>query len=104
MSNFQDLGLHSQLLKAVDRAGFKELTEVQAKAIPLALDGKDLMVSAKTGSGKTAAFVLPMLHRLLQKSAEAGRTDNSGTRALILVPTRELAIQVVKQCDLFASC
>jgi len=97
LSNFQDLGLHQQLLKAVDRAGFKELTEVQAKAIPLALDGKDLMVSAKTGSGKTAAFFLPTLHLMLSKES-----PNSGTRTLILVPTRELALQTKKAFEVLS--
>jgi ATP-dependent RNA helicase SrmB len=97
LNNFQDLGLHQQLLKAVDRAGFKALTEVQAKAIPLALEGKDLMVSAKTGSGKTAAFFLPTLHFMLSKDS-----PNSGTRALILVPTRELALQTKKAFEMFS--
>ena len=103
-SVFSGFTLDPRLMQALEKAEYKEPTPVQASAIPVALTGKDLLVGAETGSGKTAAFVLPMLHRLLQKTAEAGRTDNSGTRALILVPTRELAIQVVKQCDLFASC
>lgn len=91
-------------MQALQKAAFEEPTPVQNAAIPVALTGKDLLVGAETGSGKTAAFVLPMLNRLLEKSAESGRVDNTGTRALILVPTRELAIQVVKQCDLLASC
>ena len=103
-SVFSGFTLDPRLMQALEKAEYEEPTPVQAAAIPVGLTGKDLLVGAETGSGKTAAFVLPMLHRLLQKSAEAGRTDSSGTRALILVPTRELAIQVVKQCDLFASC
>ncbi len=91
-------------MQALQKAAFEEPTPVQNAAIPVALTGKDLLVGAETGSGKTAAFVLPMLNRLLEKSAESGRVDNTGTRALILVPTRELAIQVVKQCDLLGSC
>jgi ATP-dependent RNA helicase SrmB len=91
LSQFRDLGLHKQLLKAIERVGFKELTEVQEKTIPLAMAGKDLMVSAKTGSGKTAAFLLPMLNFMLSKDA-----PNSSTRALILLPTRELALQTKK--------
>ena len=91
MSLLQDLPLHKQLFKALDKLAFTEATEVQARAIPAALAGKDVMVSAKTGSGKTAAFVLPMLDRLLATDA-----PGSGTRALILLPTRELALQTAK--------
>ena len=103
-SVFSGFSLDPRLMQALEKMTFEEPTPVQAAAIPVALTGKDLLVGAETGSGKTAAFVLPMLNRLLEKSAEAGRVDNSGTRALILVPTRELAIQVVKQCDTLASC
>ena len=101
---FSSLALDNRLLQALEKLSFDVPTPVQAAAIPAALTGKDLLVSAETGSGKTAAFVLPVLHRLLQKTAEAGQRDNTGTRALILVPTRELAIQVVKQCDKLARC
>lgn len=103
-SVFSGFSLDPRLMQALQKAAFEEPTPVQNAAIPVALTGKDLLVGAETGSGKTAAFVLPMLNRLLEKSAESGRVDNTGTRALILVPTRELAIQVVKQCDLLASC
>ncbi|MGB1191742.1 MAG: DEAD/DEAH box helicase, partial [Pseudomonadales bacterium] len=103
-SVFSGFSLDPRLMQALEKMTFEEPTPVQAAAIPVALTGKDLLVGAETGSGKTAAFVLPMLNRLLEKSAEAGRVDKSGTRALILVPTRELAIQVVKQCDTLASC
>jgi len=92
---FSELALHDRLLKAVTKLGFDKITPVQAQAIPLAMAGKDLLVSAKTGSGKTAAFLLPTLHRFLENAS-----PNSGTRALILVPTRELARQVAKQCTL----
>jgi len=68
-----------------------ETTDVQEQAIPLILEGKDLMVSAQTGSGKTAAFLLPILQRILMQDA-----PQSGTRALILLPTRELALQTKK--------
>ncbi len=102
--SFSVLDLDSRLLQALDKMGFSEPTPVQVAAIPPALEHQDLLVGAETGSGKTAAYVLPMLHRLLEKSAEAGRNDYSGTRALILVPTRELAIQVVKHCDKLANC
>lgn len=88
---FAEFELSDRLLKAIEKLGFQQPTEVQQKAIPLALAGKDLKVSAETGSGKTVAFLLPTLERLLRKDA-----PKSGTRALILVPTRELARQVYK--------
>jgi ATP-dependent RNA helicase SrmB len=71
--------------------GFSEATQVQSSAIPAILEGRDVMVSAKTGSGKTAAFLLPMLDQMLRIDA-----PRSGTRGLILLPTRELALQTVK--------
>jgi len=83
--------MHKQLLRAADELGFTVATEVQAKAIPAALTGRDLIVCSKTGSGKTAAFLLPMLHQMLAHDA-----PKTGTRALILLPTRELALQTRK--------
>jgi ATP-dependent RNA helicase SrmB len=77
--------------------GFSEATEVQSKAIPAVLDGRDVMVSAKTGSGKTAAFLLPMLDRMLRVEIHRG-----GTRGLILLPTRELALQTAKTFEALA--
>jgi superfamily II DNA/RNA helicase len=98
LSQLQDLALHPQLFKALNKLGFIEATAVQAEAIPLALEGKDIMVSARTGSGKTAAFILPMLHKMLTTSA-----PDSGTRALILLPTRELALQTEKTFNKLAA-
>ena len=92
--SFWDLALHKNLFKALKAIGFTAPTEVQAAAIPLALAGRDLMVSAKTGSGKSAAFLLPMLHHMLEVDA-----PDSGTRALILLPTRELALQTRKMFE-----
>lgn len=86
---FSQFDLHERLLKALAELSFQQPTEVQAAAIPPAIDGKDLYVIAQTGSGKTAAFVLPMLQRLL-----ADESKPLAPRALILVPTRELARQV----------
>lgn len=80
------------LQKAIDRLGYAQATPVQEKTIPLSLEKKDLLVSAKTGSGKTAAYLLPVLQQLLIAPA----APNTGTLALILVPTRELARQVHK--------
>ena len=91
---FSSLNLHKQLLKAIEHLAYKKPTQVQMKAIPLALQGKDLLVSAQTGSGKTAAFLLPVLDRMLNTPA-----PNSGTRVLILLPTRELALQILKSCE-----
>ncbi|MCL6415533.1 DEAD/DEAH box helicase [Aestuariirhabdus sp. Z084] len=91
---FNQLALSERLLKALDTLGFTEPTPVQQKSIPPALSGKDLLVCARTGSGKTAAFVLPILHRLHESPK-----PNSQARALIMVPTRELARQVMKACQ-----
>ena len=88
--SFKELNLNAQLLKAIDATGFSEPTEIQRKAIPEVLAGRDLMASAQTGTGKTAAFVLPALERLLTPSNVHGR----GPRVLVLTPTRELAMQV----------
>ncbi len=98
MSLLKDLPLHKQLFKALDKLGFTEATHVQQQAIPAAISGKDLLVSSQTGSGKTAAFLLPVLHRLLQQDA-----SDSGTRALILLPTRELALQTQKHFQQLAA-
>ena len=94
MTTFADLNLHERLIKALGELEITTPTPVQASAIPEALAGHDLRVVARTGSGKTAAFMLPMLHQLLQHSRP--RTD---TRALILLPTRELAQQTLKQVE-----
>ncbi len=94
MTTFADLNLHERLIRALGELEITTPTPVQASAIPEALAGHDLRVVARTGSGKTAAFMLPMLHQLLQHSRP--RTD---TRALILLPTRELAQQTLKQVE-----
>jgi len=86
---FSSLGLAPALLSAVEQAGFTEPTSVQAAAIPKALTGADLIVSSQTGSGKTAAFMLPALQRLSQTCA------SRDVQVLVLTPTRELAMQIV---------
>ena len=88
--SFKELKLNAQFLKAIDATGYTNPTEIQTKAIPTILAGRDLMASAQTGTGKTAAFVLPALERLLNPSPVAG----IGPRVLVLTPTRELAMQV----------
>lgn len=90
---FTNLPLHQDLQKALDKIGINQPTPVQEQAIPLALEHKDLLVSAETGSGKTIAFLLPAMQRLLDTP-----DTRSGTRTLILVPTRELARQILNQC------
>ena len=92
--SFDTLGLHPALLKAVQNSGYDQPTAVQTQAIPAALAGADLMVSASTGSGKTAAFLLPSLTRM--QNAEKSRSK--GPRIVVLAPTRELAQQVAKAC------
>ena len=88
--SFETLGLEPALLSALAKAGFTEPTPVQQAAIPEALAGRDLMVSAQTGSGKTAAFMLPALNRIAPMPANKGK----GVQVLVLTPTRELAMQV----------
>ncbi|NVD08851.1 DEAD/DEAH box helicase [Vibrio sp. JPW-9-11-11] len=87
---FKDLGLDNRLLKNLKHYDFKQATEIQQRAIPVAIAGKDLLASSKTGSGKTLAFVLPMLHKSLKNKAFSAKDP----RGLILAPTRELAKQV----------
>src|SRR5690242_12081182 len=87
---FQSLGLAPELVRAVAEEGYEQHTPIQQEAIPLALAGRDLIGSAQTGTGKTAAFMLPILQRLSQNGA------HHGVRALVLVPTRELAEQVLQ--------
>jgi ATP-dependent RNA helicase RhlE len=87
---FSNLGLDSALLEALEARGFETPTTIQLQAIPPALEGRDLIATAMTGSGKTAAFLLPILHRMIPQPRRR-------TRALILVPTRELAAQVVEE-------
>jgi len=96
---FSQFALHERLLKAVAELNFVEPTPVQVAAIPPALQGRDLRVIAQTGSGKTAAFVLPMLNRLLGDGAARPRVS---LRAVILLPTRELAQQTLKEVERFA--
>ncbi|MCU0870256.1 MAG: DEAD/DEAH box helicase [Burkholderiales bacterium] len=97
-NGFAALGLHECLLSAVVAAGYTEPTPVQAATIPRAIAGEDLMVTSATGSGKTAAFVLPALDRLARSAQAGGRT---GPRVLVLTPTRELSLQVTKACDTY---
>lgn len=89
--SFESLGLLEPLLRSVKTLGYETATSVQTAAIPLAIEGRDLLAAAETGSGKTAAFGLPLLQRVSGRQASGGRTFG-----LVLVPTRELAVQVGK--------
>ncbi len=88
---FASLGVAEPLLRALEAENYSRPTPIQTRAIPLLLEGRDLLGIAQTGTGKTAAFGLPLLQRL---AAEPGKAGPKGTRALILAPTRELAIQI----------
>src|SRR3954449_742648 len=85
--SFTSFGLHPDLLRGIKELGFTRPTQIQTDAIPPAMAGKDILAAAVTGSGKTAAFLLPVLHRLIGKK-------RGMTRVLILTPTRELAAQI----------
>jgi ATP-dependent RNA helicase RhlE len=91
LMNFSDLGLSQPVLRALDAAGYQAPTPIQAMAIPHVISGRDLFGCAQTGTGKTAAFALPILHRLAEAAVPSGRPK---TRALVLTPTRELAAQI----------
>ena len=96
---FTTLGLDPSLLTTLTALGYAVPTPVQLEAIPAALAGGDLLVSSQTGSGKTAAFLLPALQRLYKPSATGGM----GPRVLVLTPTRELALQVQKSCHAYGN-
>lgn len=92
---FEELGLRDGILEAIDYMGFEQATEIQEKAIPLILKNKDFMGCAQTGTGKTAAFILPVLQQMVEKKDE-------GLNTLIIVPTRELAKQIDQQIQGFS--
>lgn len=96
---FSELNLHPAILDAIRECGYITPTPIQSQAIPQVLAGVDLLASAQTGTGKTGAFLLPILHRLTTPSKVKG----FGPRALILVPTRELAMQVANEAKKFSS-
>jgi len=96
--SFSDLGLAADIVRAVSEKGYSEPTPVQRQAIPVVLEGRDIMAGAQTGTGKTAGFTLPLLHRLMAHGAPKGQRP---IRALILTPTRELAAQVGESVELY---
>ncbi|MDX2457901.1 MAG: ATP-dependent RNA helicase RhlE [Gammaproteobacteria bacterium] len=96
--SFDTLGLSAELLRAVSGQGYSEPTPVQSQAIPVILQGKDILAGAQTGTGKTAGFTLPLLQRLSDSTPGKGRRP---VRALILTPTRELAAQVAESVNTY---
>jgi ATP-dependent RNA helicase RhlE len=93
--NFNQFNLDSRLLASIKRAGYQTPTPIQIQAIPVALAGRDLIGTAQTGTGKTAAFVLPILHKLMNG-------QRNQTRALIVTPTRELAEQIHQTIEMLS--
>ena len=101
-SSFSNLSLSEPLARAVAEMGYESMTPIQAQAIPVVLTGKDVMGAAQTGTGKTAAFSLPLLQRLLKHENSSTSPARHPVRALVLLPTRELADQVAQQIALYA--
>jgi ATP-dependent RNA helicase RhlE len=99
---FSSLNLDAQILRAIEEEGYTEPTPIQAQAIPQVLAGRDLMAMAQTGTGKTAAFTLPLLQLLLPHASTSASPARHPIRALILTPTRELAIQVEKSVETYS--
>ncbi|MCH9633984.1 MAG: ATP-dependent RNA helicase RhlE [Chlamydiae bacterium] len=95
---FNNLSLDPRILRTLTESGYLELTKIQAQAIPRVLDGVDIRASAPTGTGKTAAFLLPALHHIVANPQNPGR----GPRVLIVAPTRELAQQISQQADKYS--
>ena len=92
---FEELGLREEILEAIDYMGFEKATEIQELAIPMIMENQDLLACAQTGTGKTAAFILPVLHRMIEQREK-------GLNTLIIVPTRELAKQIDQQIQGFS--
>ena len=101
-SNFSNLSLAPQLARAVAEMGYETMTPIQEQAIPVVLEGRDVMGAAQTGTGKTAAFALPLLQRMMKHENASTSPARHPVRALVLLPTRELAVQVAEQVKLYA--
>ena len=103
VSTFSDFGLHADLLKAIAKSGYTKPTPIQAQSIPAVLAGRDVMGAAQTGTGKTAAFTLQVLHRIMPFASHSTSPARHPVRALILTPTRELADQVAENVERYCS-
>jgi len=101
-SSFSKLSLAEPLARAVAEMGYESMTPIQEQAIPVVLQGRDVMGAAQTGTGKTAAFALPLLQRMMKHENASTSPARHPVRALVLLPTRELAIQVAEQVKLYA--
>ena len=101
-SGFSHLDLHPALLNALSKAGYDQPTPIQQQAIPVILTGQDILAGAQTGTGKTAAFALPILHRILSDESALNQAPASEPLALVLTPTRELAQQVASSFGKYA--
>ena len=90
---FKDFGFDERLIEGIDANGYDNATPVQEQVIPLIMDGHDLIASAQTGTGKTAAFLLPLIHKIINSD------QHDHINALIIVPTRELAVQIAQNLE-----
>lgn len=100
--SFDSFGLHPDLMRAIAEAGYTTPTPIQAQAIPVVIEGKDVMGAAQTGTGKTAAFTLPILQRLMAHANTSASPARHPVRALMLAPTRELADQIAQNVTQYA--
>ena len=101
--SFKELGLHPDILRAVVDAGYEIPTPIQEQAIPQVMAGHDVMGAAQTGTGKTAAFTLPILHLLMPHASASVSPARHPVRALMLAPTRELADQIFQNVHQYAT-
>ena len=102
LNAFSQLNLDEPLARAVAEMGYAQMTPIQAQAIPVVIQGRDVMGAAQTGTGKTAAFALPLLQRMMKHENSSTSPARHPVRALVLLPTRELAVQVAEQVKLYA--
>jgi superfamily II DNA/RNA helicase len=102
VATFADFGLHPSILQAVSEVGYVTPTPIQAEALPIVMNGRDVMGAAQTGTGKTAAFTLPILHRLMPLANASASPARHPVRALVLAPTRELADQVYESVHTYS--
>src|SRR6201990_1677917 len=101
-SSFSNLTLAPQLARAVAEMAYEPMTPIQEQAIPVVLEGRDVMGAAQTGTGKTAAFSLPLLQRMMKHENSSTSPARHPVRALVLLPTRELADQVAQNVKTYA--
>jgi len=104
ISSFENMGLRQILMDNIQKSGYKKPTPIQKTAIPCIMAGRDLMACAQTGSGKTAAFLLPMIHKILEEGLESNSGDSpQKPQAIVIAPTRELAVQIKDEARKFSN-